>query len=94
MVIAKGTVAKGTKYVDLNTPLPRGFSYDKSTQYLDGKLFVREKTNESEIIKRTNGFKNVYLAGDINFEPQDSFVIYDVKVGDTLSNLPTAIWEK
>lgn len=94
MVIAKGTVAKGTKYVDLNTPLPRGFSYDKSTQYLDGKLFVREKTNESEIIKRTNGFKNVYLAGDINFEPQDSFVIYDIKVGDTLSNLPTAIWEK
>lgn len=94
LVLAKGKVEKGTRHLTLNVPLPTGFSYSDSTRYLNGKLFIREKTGEGQKIKSVTGFKAVSINSDIPFEPQDSFLIVDIKVGDILTTLPKLHWTK
>ncbi len=91
MVLAKGTVAKGTKNLSLNVPLPTGFSYESSTKYLDGKIFVGERTGESETIRALSGFKNLSLRSALSLESGDEFAIYDVKPGDILKTLPNKV---
>lgn len=92
MILAKGTVLSGTRDITLNTPLPTGFSYESSTRYLDGKSFIREKTDEAGIIRSLIGFKRLLLRREVLFESGDEFVIVDSREGDTLKTLPYAVF--